>query len=78
LLVDGVELAHAPLKRVTPIRYSLTGVGLWCGRGGNLSVCPDYDGPFPWTGTLHRVVVRVAGPPHLDAEGEAQTAIQRQ
>ena len=53
LLVDGAVVAtRASSKRVTPIRFSLTGVGLWCGRGGNLAVCDDYAGPFPWTGTL--------------------------
>ncbi len=56
----------------------ITGVGLWCGRGGNLPVCDDYTGPFPWTGTLARVVVRVIGTPHVDAGAEAEIAMRRQ
>jgi hypothetical protein len=71
-------VARAELKRVTPIRFSLTGVGLWCGRGGNLAVCDDYEGPFPWSGTLHRVVVEVDGPAGIDAGLEAETALHTQ
>ncbi|GIU88305.1 MAG: arylsulfatase [Acidimicrobiia bacterium] len=78
LVVDGTEVGRGELKRTTPIRFSLTGVGLWCGRGGNLAVCDDYEGPFPWTGTLRRVEVEVDGPAHRDPEGEAEAAIRSQ
>jgi arylsulfatase A-like enzyme len=78
LVVDGAVVATEAIKRVTPIRYSLTGAGLWCGRGGNLAVCEDYTGSFPWRGTLHRVVVEVEGPAPRDADGEATTALQAQ
>jgi arylsulfatase len=78
LLVDGAAVARAEFRRVTPIKFSLTGTGLWCGRGGNLAVCDDYEGPFPWTGTLRRVVVEVAGRPHVDAAAEAEVALERQ
>ena len=71
LLLDGKLLGEAPIKRFTPVRFSITGVGLWCGRGGNLAVADDYEGPFPLTGALDRVVVDVTGPPHVDAEAEA-------
>jgi arylsulfatase len=75
LIVDGEVVARSEIRRVTPIRYSLTGAGLWCGRGGDLAVCDDYRGPFPWSGTLHRVVVEVAGPAPVDAEAEAEAAL---
>jgi arylsulfatase A-like enzyme len=78
LLVDGAVVARAEFKRVTPIRFSLTGVGLWCGRGGNLEVCDDYTGRFPWQGVLHRVVVEVEGPPDVDAAAEAEAALDAQ
>jgi arylsulfatase len=78
LLVDGAPVARAEFRRVTPIKFSLTGVGLWCGRGGNLAVCDDYEGAFPWNGTLRRVVVEVEGPPHVDAAAEAEVALERQ
>ena len=60
------------------MRFSITGVGLWCGRGGNLPVCDDYDGPFPWTGSLERVVVSVAGTPYVDPAADAESALRRQ
>jgi len=78
LLVDGVAVQRGDMKRVTPIRYSLTGAGLWCGRGGNLAVCDDYTGPFPWSGLLHRVEVSVDGAPHIDAAGHAGAALDAQ
>jgi arylsulfatase A-like enzyme len=78
LTVDGTVVARAELRRMTPIRYSLTGAGLWCGRGSNLAVCDDYSGPFPWSGTLRRVVVDVMGRSHVDAEAEAEAALAEQ
>jgi hypothetical protein len=78
LLVDGASVARGPIRRTTPIRFSLTGHGLWCGRGGNLAVCDDYAGPFPWAGTLRRVTVDVSGRPAIDPEGEADAALAAQ
>ncbi|GIU89894.1 MAG: arylsulfatase [Acidimicrobiia bacterium] len=78
LLVDGVEVGRGGIELTTPMRYSITGVGLWCGRGGNLAVCDDYEGPFAWTGTLRRVEVDVRGAPFVDPEAEAEIAIRTQ
>ena len=78
LLVDNEVVGAADIKRVTPIRYSLTGVGFWCGRGGNLAVCDAYEGPFPYTGRLDRVEISVRGPEHVDAAAEAEIAIATQ
>ena len=78
LLVDNEVVGTADIKRVTPIRYSLTGVGFWCGRGGNLAVCDAYEGPFPYTGRLDRVEISVRGPEHIDAAAEAEIAIATQ
>jgi arylsulfatase len=68
---------RAAFKRVTPIRFSLTGAGLWCGAAAT-SRCDDYTGPFPWSGELHRVVVEVAGPPEVDAAAAAEAALDAQ
>ncbi|MGQ0826287.1 MAG: arylsulfatase [Actinomycetota bacterium] len=78
LLVDDAVVARADIKRMTPIRFSLTGVGLWCGRGGNLAVCDDYEGPFPYSGALDRVEIALDGPEHVDAEAAAEVAITTQ
>ena len=76
--VDGTVVGSGEIKRFTPMRFSIMGVGLYCGRGNNLAVCDDYTGPFPFTATLHRVEVSVEGPPFVDREAEAEAAIQSQ
>lgn len=78
LLVDEAVVATGEIRRFTPTRFSIMGVGLWCGRGGNLAVCDDYVGAFPFTATLHRVEVAVDGPEFQDPEAEAEAAIQSQ
>lgn len=78
LRVDGAVVADGEIKRFTPSRFSIQGVGLWCGRGGNLAVCDDYEGPFPFTGRIDRVEVSVTGPPFVDPEAEADAAIRSQ
>jgi arylsulfatase len=78
LLVDGERLASAPLQPFTPVRFSLLGAGLSCGRDVGLPVTTAYDGEFAFTGVLHRVVVEVEGAPVVDAEEEAAAAIAQQ
>jgi arylsulfatase len=78
LLVDGAAVGSGEVPRFTPTRFSLTGAGLSCGRGNALAVSDDYDGPFPFTGQLERVVVEVEGAPFVDPEGEAAVAIATQ
>ena len=48
------------------------------GTAAALPVTDDYDGPFPFTGTLERVVVEVDGAPFVDPAGEAAVAIATQ
>jgi arylsulfatase len=79
LLVDGAVAGRVDIPRFTPTRFSLTGAGLACGRSpSGLAVTDDYRAPFPFTGTLRRVVVEVDGPPYRDAEGEARVAVTTQ
>ena len=78
LLIDGAVVAEAEIPRFTPTRFSLTGAGLTCGRGGALAVTDDYSGRFPFTGVLEHVVIEVDGPPYCDAAGEAVVAIRTQ
>jgi arylsulfatase A-like enzyme len=65
LVVDGVEAGSVEVPAFTPVRWAITGEGLCCGRQLGLPVSPSYRGPFPFTGTLHRVVVDTGddGPP---------------
>jgi arylsulfatase len=78
LLVDDVPVGSRELAHVIPVRFSLVGAGLSCGRDAGLPVTSSYDDEFPFTQTLHRVVVEVDGEPYVDAEEEAAAAIAQQ
>ncbi len=78
LLVDGEVVGEGEIPRFTPMRFSLTGAGLTCGYGNGLPVARGQPAPFAFTGTIHRVVVEVDGPPWGDPEADAQFAIARQ
>jgi arylsulfatase len=78
LLVDNVEVGRGELPHFTPVRFSLHGAGLSCGRDVGLPVSAAYDDEFPFTATLERVVVEVDGPEVVDAEEEAAGAIAQQ
>lgn len=78
LLLDGEVLARADLPHFTPVRFSLLGAGLSCGRDVGLPVTTAYDHEFPFTGVLERVVVEVDGAAWLDPEEEATAAISQQ
>ncbi len=78
LLVDGEEAASVEIPDFTPIRWAITGEGLCCGRQLGLPVTKDYRGPFPFTGTIRRVVVEAEGEPSLDVDAEADLAFRAQ
>ena len=78
LLVDGVEVGRGEIPHFTPVRFSLHGAGLSCGRDAGLPVTSAYSDDFPFTGTLERVIVEVDGPEVIDAEEAAAGAIAQQ
>jgi arylsulfatase A-like enzyme len=78
LLVDGSVVGSGDVPRFTPMRFSLVGSGLTCGYSGELPPCPDYAAPHRFNGTLHKVVVTVDGPPHLDPDDEVEVALTTQ
>lgn len=78
LVVDGEDVAATEVAFFTPIRWSLVGHGLTCGRDGLLAVVDDYVAPFPFTGHLDRVEVDVDGERTIDPEGEAAVAVTTQ
>jgi arylsulfatase A-like enzyme len=78
LLVDGTEIGRGELAHFTPVRFSLHGAGLSCGRDVGLPVSKAYADEFPFTATLARVVVDIDGPAIVDAEEEAAGAIAQQ
>jgi arylsulfatase len=61
LAVDGTPVAEGPLAHWLPLRWQIGGAGLLVGRDRGFPVCDDYQPPFPFSGTIHRVVIEVQG-----------------
>jgi arylsulfatase len=78
LFVDERVVGEGEIERFTPIRFSATGAGVTCGYSSGLPVSDELEGPFRFTGLLHRVTVTVDGEPRIDAAGEAHHAIVSQ
>jgi arylsulfatase len=61
-------------------KFSFAGEGLNVGMDRGEPVTSDYPGKSPWAftgGTIHKVIVDVAGDPWVDLEKEAQAAFER-
>jgi arylsulfatase A-like enzyme len=78
LFVDGQEVGRGEVTAFTPVRFSLMGAGLSCGRDVGLPVTTAYDGEHPFDGPLLRVVVEVDGAMWVDPDEEATAAIAQQ
>jgi arylsulfatase len=76
--VDGTRVGHGKVPHLTMNRFSITGNGVTCGRAEGEPPTKDYRSPFPFTGTLRRVVVEVDGEPWMDPDAEAEDALRRQ
>ena len=72
LLVDTVTAEAIDIARTTPYRYGIAGEGLTCGYADGTSVSDAYEPPFPFTGTIDRVVIDTSGAPrnHDDADAD--------
>jgi len=69
------------MKMMTqPGKFSIAGEGLNVGRDGGEPVTGDYPGQYPWpfTGTVKRVVVDVSEQGGIDLEVEAQMMLMRE
>ncbi len=69
------------MKMMTqPGKFSIAGEGLNVGRDGGEPVTGDYPGEYPWpfTGTVKRVVVDVSGDLSINQEVEAQMMLMRE
>jgi arylsulfatase len=75
LEVDGDIVATADIPRFTPIRFSVTDAGLTCGEDTGSAVSPRYRPPFPFTGTLDRVLVDVAERDKIDPDAAVEVAL---
>jgi arylsulfatase len=75
LTVDDAEVAAVDIRRFTPVRFSIMGAGLTCGYDGASAVTPRYRGPFPFTGTIHRVVVDIEPGRPVNYDDEVRAAL---
>ncbi|MBI2705780.1 MAG: arylsulfatase [Actinobacteria bacterium] len=78
LFVDGVSVGEGDIPLFTPARFSITGAGLTCGYDVGPAVSPEYDAPFPFTGTIARVVIDVSGRPYRDVEADLAAILAEQ
>jgi arylsulfatase A-like enzyme len=76
LYVDGTLVAEAQAPVTIP--FAINPGALTCGANPGSPVTPDYDSPFPFTGTLHGVTVDVSGNVIDDGESGIRMAMARQ
>ncbi len=79
LYIDEEKVGEAKI-RTQPGKFSLAGEGLNVGQDRAAPVTDDYPGTSPWAftgGTIHRVVVNVAGDPWVDLDKEVRAAFAR-
>ena len=76
LYVDGQLIANSEFPVTTPIAFNPG--GLTCGANPGSAIVPDYQAPFPFTGTLHTVTVDLSGDLITDTESEIRMAMARQ
>jgi len=81
LFVDGEQVGQAELPVTIPLALGL-GSGFAVGRNPGSATSARYSSPFPFTGTISKVMVDVSGKPdHDEAEAkkaEARVAMARQ
>jgi arylsulfatase A-like enzyme len=76
LYVDGTLVGDFDMPYTTPIIFNPGGTK--CGASGGSTVVPDYEAPFSFTGTLHKVVLDLSGELITDSEAEMRAAMARQ
>ncbi len=77
LFIDDEQVGEAAFPVTTPLSLGLTG-GLMVGADPGAPVCPFYEGPFEYEGTIGRVVINVGGEAVTDAEAQLRMILARQ
>jgi arylsulfatase A-like enzyme len=79
IYIDDEKVGEMKM-RTQPGKFSIAGEGLNIGRDGGEPVTGDYPGEYPWpfTGTVKRVVVDVSEQGGINLEVEAQTMFMRE
>ncbi|MEO8605046.1 MAG: sulfatase/phosphatase domain-containing protein, partial [bacterium] len=78
LVVDGVVVAHGPMRPRLPLRWQIGGAGLLIGYDRGFPVCDDYASPFAFSGTLHRLLIEVPALAPSDVQLEIAEALHRE
>jgi arylsulfatase len=73
LFVDDHPVGEIHVPNSNPVLYAV-GEGLEIGSDSGSAVHPSYTSPFPFTGTIHQVVLNTKGPEHVDPEAEDRIA----
>ena len=77
LFIDGEPVGQGELPVTIPLSLGLA-AGVSVGRDAGAPVTDEYTPPFPFTGTLRRVVYDVSGEQVVDHEAEIRIALARQ
>jgi hypothetical protein len=77
LFIDGEPAGRGELPVTIPLSLGLA-AGVSVGREAGAPVTDEYTPPFPFTGTLRRVVYDVSGEHVVDHEAEIRIALAHQ
>ncbi len=77
LYIDDELVGQVEMPVTTPITLGLAG-GISCGEDPGAPVIPDYEPPYAFTGTVHRVTVDVSGDVIKDEAAEMRAVMARQ
>ena len=75
LYIDGTLVGNAEAPTVP---LAINPGGLTCGANPGSPVVEDYEGPFRFTGTIHRVTIDLSGELIADPEAELRLHMARQ
>jgi len=78
LAVDGAAVAEVPFTAHMPFRWQIGGAGLLVGHDRGFPVCDDYQPPFPFGGTIARVVIECPTLAPPDVAQETIAALHRE
>jgi arylsulfatase len=77
LLVDGKSVGSGDLPVTIPLTLGLA-AGVSVGADAGAPVMDDYDSPFPYAGTVKKVLVDVSGEAVEDKEAKLRMYLARQ
>ena len=75
--MDGTDLDDAQVADRLPFRWQIGGAGLLVGAHAGFPVHTDYEAPFPFGGTIERVVLATPAlaPSEADVSAEIAAAL---